>query len=281
MSLRKTQTGMGIEMNFAGSYVYDDFKSQETELEILKRQASLAIQLEKTILEESGLKQDMDILDMGCGCGLTSIHLAEYAKDGSVWGVDPSKVLISEAQKLKSEKHLPNLKFSIGNVYGPGLPDKKFDFIYCRLLFQHLGDPAQALLNIYSMLKPNGIVCITDIDDSSLFLFPEPADLNSFITRSVKYQSLNGGDRYIGRKLPVYLNNAGFENIKTKIKAISSFDIGLTGFLQTALDFRLEQLPENELKTAQRELSDIYTEMRQSFAWGAMGLFVATGNKIS
>lgn len=268
-------------MNLAGSYIYDDLESQETELEILKRQACLALRLEKTIWEESGLKQNMDILDMGCGCGITGVHLAEYAMAGSVWGVDPSKVLISEAQKLKNEKSLPNLKFSIGNVYGPGLPDKKFDFIYCRLLFQHLGDPAKALLNISNMLKPDGIICIADIDDSSLFLFPEPADLNSFISRSVKYQSLNGGDRYIGRKLPLYLNDAGFENIKTRIKTISSFDIGLMGFLQTALDFRLEQLPEKELNAAQTELNNIYMEMRQSFAWGAMGLFVATGNKIS
>ncbi|MHB9057037.1 MAG: class I SAM-dependent methyltransferase, partial [Paludibacteraceae bacterium] len=268
---------MEIEMDASGSYIYDNFGCQETELEILKRQASLALQLEKTIWEEAGLSPDMDILDMGCGCGLTSVHLAEYAQTGSVWGVDPSKALIREAEKLKREKLLPNLKFSIGDVYGLSLPDKKFDFVYCRLLFQHLSDPARALLNIAGLLKPNGIICITDIDDSLFFLFPEPADLNSFIDRSVKYQSLSGGDRHIGRKLPLYLNNAGFDNIKTRIKVMSSFDIGLTGFLQTVLDFRAEQLPENELKTAQTELSNIYMKMKQSFAWGAFGLFVATG----
>ena len=266
-------------MDASGSYIYDNLGCRETELEILKRQASLALQLEKAIWEEAGLKPDMDILDMGCGCGLTSVHLAEYAQAGSVWGVDPSKMLISEAEKLKSEKLLPNLKFSIGDAYGLSLPNKKFDFVYCRLLFQHLNDSALALLNIAGLLKPNGIICITDIDDSLLFLFPEPADFNDFIDRSVKCQSLNGGDRHVGRKLPLYLNNAGFKNIKTRIKVISSFDIGVTGFLQTALDFRVEQLPADELKTAQTELNDIYMKMNQSFAWGALGLFVATGIK--
>ncbi|MFA6103216.1 MAG: methyltransferase domain-containing protein [Victivallaceae bacterium] len=263
----------------AGSYQFDKFDQQSSEFVILQRQAAAALALEHKIWQEAGLKPDMQVLDMGCGSGIISTHLAEYVRDGMVLGVDSSIALLHEAERLKVEKKLKNLKFRHGNVYEPGLPSGSFDFIYCRLLFQHLHEPEKALAALAGLLKPDGTVCIVDIDDDWLLLYPEPAELKSFISRSVEAQKADGGDRHAGRRLPAYLSSAGLKDVKAAVKVISSFELDLKRFMQLAFDFRIERLPEQDLKTARHELADIYAVLEQPSAWGAMGIFVATGKR--
>lgn len=260
-----------------GSYKFDEFISQGTELAILERQAELAVSLEKTIWGKAGLKPDMNVLDMGCGNGITSSFMAEYVHAGSVLGVDFSETLIANAKLLKVEKNISNLKFSVGNIYSMSVSENKFDFIYCRLLFQHLNEPVKALRNIARLLKPDGIICIVDIDDSWLMLYPELEDARSLIYRSAKSQENDGGSRYIGRKLSAYLHSADFSEINTQVEVISSFDVGWEAFLKISFGFRIERLPEDEVNQAKRELKNIHAISASEFAWGALGIFVATG----
>lgn len=261
-----------------GSYEFDGYHDKETEFEILKRQASLALPMETKFWENAGLKRDMDILDMGCGCGFTSSYLAEYAKNGTVLGVDPSEKLISKANELN--RNHPNLQFEVGNAYDFSISEKEFDFIYCRFLFQHLRTPEKALKNMIECLKPGGIICIADVDDSWLMLYPEPKSFSSFVGRAAKSQASDGGDRFIGKKIPCYLNATGFTGVKTEIKAINSFDLGLDLFLPVALGFRAERLPEPDAGIAKKELCEIYSMMKKEpMAWGAIGLFVSNGKR--
>ena len=114
---------------------------------------------------------------------------------------------------------------------------------------------------------------------SWLILYPESEDARSLICRSGKSQENYGGDRYIGRKLPVYLYSAGFSEINTQVKVVSSFDLGWETFIKTSFAFRIERLPEDEVNKAERELKNIYAVSADKFAWGALGIFVATGRK--
>lgn len=260
-----------------GSYGFDEFVSQETELEILKRQAESAVSLEKKIWKEAGLMPDMNVLDMGCGSGITSSYMAEYVHAGSVLGVDLSETLIENAEHLKQTRNISNLKFKVGDIYSLKPSGGEFDFIYCRFLFQHLKEPEKALRNLAGILKPKGIMCIVDIDDSWLTLYPESEDVGSLISRSARSQKADGGDRYVGRKLASYLYSAGFSEINTAVNTISSSDIGWDAFLKISFDFRIERLPEDEVSPAKQELKNIYRLSTNKFAWGAMGIFVATG----
>ena len=260
-----------------GSYAFDTYEKQEAELEILKRQAELALPLEKSIWEEVGLGKNMNILDIGCGAGISSLHLAEYASAGYVTGMDPSETLIANAKKLRDEKKITNIDFYTGDIYNTVFPEKTFDFIYCRFLFQHLRYPERALSGIRRHLKPEGIICVIDVDDAWVQLYPEPSTFKKLVERSAAVQKRDGGDRYIGSKLPLYLREAGYHSVESKIKVISSFDIGLEPFLKIALDFRAERLSTEETERAQNELKEIYAVARQSSSWGALGIFAATG----
>jgi ubiquinone/menaquinone biosynthesis C-methylase UbiE len=263
----------------AGSYDFDAFNTQENELKILQRQAELALPLEQKIWQEAGLAPGMKVLDMGCGSGITSGFMADYVCNGSVLGIDPSEKLIAQAELFKHENKTANLDFCVGDIYSNDLPENEFDFIYCRLLFQHLREPQKALSSLKKLLKPNGIICVVDIDDSWLMLHPEPEAMKKLVCRSAKAQEDDGGDRYTGRKLPQYLHLIGFKEIDSRINVISSFDIGLESFLKIAFDFRTERLPIEELAQAQLELNEIYSLANTPSAWGALGFFVATGKK--
>ena len=104
--------------------------------------------------------------------------------------------------------------------------------------------------------------------------------MKKFIARSAEAQRRDGGDRYIGRKLPAYLKAAGYNAVETRIKTISSFDIDLDQFLKIVLDFRTERLSPEETDAARKELEDVYAAVRQAYTWGSLGIFVATGRVV-
>ena len=263
-----------------GSYSVDELGEWQKELEILRRQAEFSLPLERSIWKNSGLSDGMSILDMGCGPGITSHYLAKDFKNSQVKGIDPSLRLLAYAELLKKSDPLGNLSFQQGDVYDVSLSGDAYDFIYCRLLFQHLRNPDLALENLKRMLKKGGRLCIVDIDDSFLSICPEPPDLKHLIARSVEAQMLEGGNRFIGSALPDLLNKAGFTDIAGDLRILSGRDMGMENFLRMNLEFRTERLPEEDREEALRELENTYSFCLSSGHCSAIcGIFAYTAFK--
>ncbi len=263
----------------AGSYRFGDFKANETELERLKRQASVTTELELSILARIGLTKGMNVLDLACGPGLVSCELAKAAGPGQVTGVDISADLIADARKNQKQAGIENITFQQGNVYELDLPENAFDFVYARFLFQHLERPLDALENVLRVLKPSGILCAVDVDDDWLTLYPASSEFKHFTQKAGEGQRAQGGDRRIGHKLGGYYHSAGFENVRTDIQVITSQDVGMPTFLNLTTSFKLEQIPQafREEGTALFQIINSITE--QPYHWGAVGVFIVTGQK--
>ena len=260
----------------AGSYDYDDMARQDKELEILERQAKGMIAFEQGIWSRSGLKNGMDVLDMGCGPGNISAELARFNSAGTVTGMDSSRLLIETALAYKEKHSMGNLAFCVDDIYEPRHLKKGFDFIYCRFVMQHLQNPEKAMANIWQLLKPSGIVCILEIDDQWFSLDPEPERFRGFIHKSAEYQASWGGERYVGHKLGHYLDRAGFTSICNTIDVITSEMIGIRDFLDLTIQSKAVVLDDDD---TDRDLEDIYSMQTLPYAWGALGLFTATAIK--
>ena len=265
--------------NAAGSYKFGAFSQNESELERLQRQASTTLSLEQAILRQVGLAEGMNVLDLACGPGILSGAMAQIVNPGCVTGVDLSEELISVAKKHNETQGISNVSFQTGNVYDLHLSADSFDFVYARFLFQHLESPETALQNIIRVMKPSGILCAVDVDDDWLMLYPESELFRSFTEKAGVGQKLHGGDRSVGRKFNSYFQKAGLKNTRTRINTITSHDLGLKNFLDITTGFKLEQLLPEDYEEGVSQLQQIYAAAENPVAWGAVGVFIATGVK--
>lgn len=267
------------KLSDAGSYKFGRFEKNAEELERLKMQATIAIDIEKEVWKASGLKPGMNILDLACGPGFTACELAREAGDGHVTGVDINEELIQVAHQAKESEKTENVSFSTGNVYELTLPENHFDFVYARFVFQHLEKPQLALKNILRVLKPGGILCVLDIDDNWTGFSPESDAFVKFIRKAGAGQQRKGGNRMIGSQLFGLLNEAGFNDVTVKIRPITTEDLGVRMFLGVAVLFRMELLNRLQKLCALPQLKKIKAAAQAPHAWGSLGIFVSTGIK--
>lgn len=95
-----------------------------------------------------GFNLNSKILDIGCGTGLLLCRMHNMGFS-NLTGIDP---LIEE--DVVHFNKIRILKKQISDV------TEKFDFIMLNHSFEHLNNPLEALKNIYSVTKKNGIVLI-------------------------------------------------------------------------------------------------------------------------
>jgi SAM-dependent methyltransferase len=221
----------------------------------------------------------MSVLYLGCGPGVTTRALAESVTPGAVVGVDLSATLLEEATRVLAADPISNLRFQRGSAYDLDLAEATFDFVYARLLFQHLTDPPRALQNILRVLKPGGLCCIVDIDDRWTLMEPEGETFARFNDRARRGQAASGGDRYVGAKLPGYLECAGFRDARLRIAVFTSEDLPIKRLLDMAVAFKERHVLPDEREEATRELETIYSAAEGPGAWAAGSFFIATGRR--
>ena len=103
------------------------------------------------------------ILDFGCGCGRTLIHLKGLAPNAQIDGTDIDVKAIEWCRQ-----HLNFAKFTISKEHPPSeYPSDTFDFIYAISVFTHLNEEYQFrwLEELRRITKPGAILLLT-IDSS-------------------------------------------------------------------------------------------------------------------
>jgi SAM-dependent methyltransferase len=97
------------------------------------------------------------IIDIGCGCGQTSLDLgSRVGAGGSVVGVDISKPMFEVARSRP--RSAPNLRvtFEQLDAQSDDLGHGRFDAAYSRFGVMFFSDPVAAFANIRQSLKTNG-----------------------------------------------------------------------------------------------------------------------------
>lgn len=266
--------------NTTGSYDFGSFKDNRTELDRLAHQARKAGFVDQAIWRLTGLQDGMEVMDLACGSGQITRQMAGVYPGAKVLGVDASEDLLKEAVRLKETEAVSNLSFSPGDVYDlSSVARERFDYVYVRLLFQHMDHPRKALASIGKTLRKGGILCVVDVDDDWLMLEPEPESFRAFNQGAERGQAGKGGDRHVGRRLPGYMHDVGFKDVRLDLMPLSSFDIGLEDFLNITTRFKWEQMPEDQQEAGREQLDEIYRILEKPFAWGMVGAFVASGRR--
>jgi len=114
------------------------------------------------ILKEAELKPGFHVLDYGCGPGSYIIPLAELVgKPGKIYALDIHPLAIQMVRRIASKKQLPNVE-TIYSDCKTGLPDKRIDVALLYDTLHGLSDPDEVLAELHRVLKPGGILSLSD-----------------------------------------------------------------------------------------------------------------------
>jgi ubiquinone/menaquinone biosynthesis C-methylase UbiE len=200
----------------------------DIEVERLRRQALMSWDKEVRTLEWLGLRDGMNILELGPGPGFVTEQLLSRYPSSRVTGIEVDPVLIERANNYLRGKGGDRATMVEGSVMAMPMPDNTFDFAFGRLIFQHLPDPQGAAKEVLRVLKPGGKLVIMDIDEKSHIFEPKaPPELEAISQRYLDEHASKGGNRHIGHVLPRILGKAGFTNLDLEMVVAHSDVIGL------------------------------------------------------
>lgn len=112
----------------------------------------------KAVEKITSRKNNVRILDAGCGTGNTSISLAAQFKDIEFLGLDNSSSSLEKAKLNAENRGLTNLKFRKWNLLIPIPGVYKYDIVLCLGVLHHTGNMEKVLINLNNILDDSGVM---------------------------------------------------------------------------------------------------------------------------
>jgi len=166
------------------------------------------------------LRSGMKLLDCGCGPGTMTVNLAEVVAPGEVVGIDLEDKQFEVGRAYARERGVSNVRFETGNIYNLPFESNTFDAVFAHAVLYHLKTPDRALMELYRLLKPGGVIGIRDLDNGGTIFTPSTPILDKSLALIDRVHEYNGGHPLFGRSQRARLREAGFVNIRVS----ASFD---------------------------------------------------------
>jgi demethylmenaquinone methyltransferase/2-methoxy-6-polyprenyl-1,4-benzoquinol methylase len=162
-------------------------------------------------IKDMGIRQDDQILDLGCGTGKNAALMSAYlGENGHISGIDLSPVM--EKQFLEKHKDDKRIEFKRQRIDIPFDLKKKYDKILISFVIHGFPHAVREkiLLNASQHLKPGGILYILDFSEFDMQDMPGH---HRFIFKKV--ECVYAFD-YIERNWKSILKNFGFPEFNEK-----------------------------------------------------------------
>jgi SAM-dependent methyltransferase len=103
-----------------------------------------------------GISPGDEVVDIGCGTGLTTREAGRAAAPGRVVGVDVSERMIERARQLTAGERPDNVRYELGDAQVHRFDRAGFDVAISRFGTMFFSDPAAAFANVATALRPGG-----------------------------------------------------------------------------------------------------------------------------
>lgn len=160
------------------------------------------------------LKEDVSVLDVGCGSGAITAGIA--AKAGMVTGIDTSDSLITLATEHYDA--IGNLEFKVADIH-TFKTEEQYDVITAARVLQWLAEPKEALLKLKPLLKEGGVIAILDYNHEKIQWHPAvPVEMQKFYDAFLQWRRDAGFDNAIADNLSGLFAELEFKNINVEVQ---------------------------------------------------------------
>jgi len=129
-------------------------------------------------LGRAEVRADDRVIDVGCGCGPTSLELARRSARGRVTGVDISGPMLERARERAEEAGLSHLSFERADAQTHAFEPGGADLVFSRFGVMFFADPVAAFANLGRALASDGrlvFACWQGIGDNPWMRVPVAA----------------------------------------------------------------------------------------------------------
>jgi SAM-dependent methyltransferase len=130
------------------------------------------------LLRAAAIRPADCVLDVGCGCGSSTLAASRRAADGDVLGVDLSSLLLRRARRRAREEGLANVRCQRADAQVHAFARFGFDVAISRFGVMFFADPVVGFANVARALRPAGrlaIVCWAGAADNEWIVVPGAA----------------------------------------------------------------------------------------------------------
>lgn len=125
-----------------------------------------AFQPPSTIIARSGIRKGMKVLEVGCGSGAYTTYVARaVGPEGTVYALDIQPGMLEQLKKKLARPEnadIRNVRPVEASAYDIPLEDGSLDLAYTIAVLQEIPDRVKALAEIRRVLKPGGIMAVTE-----------------------------------------------------------------------------------------------------------------------
>ena len=124
------------------------------------------VQSPDKLIERSGIKPGMTVIDLGCGSGAFTTSVARVVGEkGRVYAVDIQPAMLQQlkCKLLKLEnRDIRNIELKEAGAYELPFEDESIDLVYMVTVLMEIPDRGKALRETRRILKPDGILAVTE-----------------------------------------------------------------------------------------------------------------------
>ena len=192
------------------------------------------------------------VIDVGCGCGATTLAIAERVSPGGrVTGLDISGPMLERARVRAKTAGLDNARFVQADAQVEKLPAGEADLVTSRFGVMFFDDPVAAFSNLHAATKKGGrlaFVCWQPLGKNPWMSVPMAAALPLMPEPPAPPEPGAPGPFAFGDpdRVRSILGDAGYSKIEVDSHA-AAMRVGGEGPLEETVDFMLRMGPTSRL----------------------------------
>jgi SAM-dependent methyltransferase len=196
------------------------------------------------VMDRLAIRSGERVLDVGCGCGETSLALGRrVGTGGSVLGIDISTVMLERARARSRD--IANVQYLVADAQTHAFAPASFDVVFSRFGVMFFQDPRAAFTNLLRALQPGGRVgfhCWKSLADNPWMTVPLFAALQHVPPPTPPAPDAPGPFAFADpNRVRGILGDAGFAEIEFESRN-DMMGVGM-GSLDDAVDFALQMGP--------------------------------------